>query len=94
METRPAARDAVDIAALRDIAEASGGRSWRVRNMADLVQMAADLDRLEPNPSTRPPVIVAEALWVWPAALALLLALGVAVVEATDLFTRRSGRAA
>ncbi|KFI25825.1 von Willebrand factor A [Haematobacter missouriensis] len=94
LETRPAARDAVDIATLRDIAEASGGRSWRVRNMADLVQMAADLDRLEPNPSSRPPVIVAEALWAWPAALALLLALGVAVAEATDLFTRRAGRAA
>ena len=94
LETRPAARDAVDIAALRDIAEASGGRSWRVRDMADLVQMAADLDRLEPNPSTRPPVIMAQALWVWPAALALLLAVSAAVAEATGLFTRRPGQAA
>lgn len=94
LETRPAARDAVDIAALRDIAEASGGRSWRVRDMADLVQMAADLDRLEPNPSTRPPVIVAQPLWIWPGATALLLALVIALTEAGGLVPRWRGRAA
>mgnify|MGYP002652510931 CR=1 FL=1 len=47
METRPANRDAVDTATLRAIAEASGGVSYRVRSMDDLVAMAADLDRLE-----------------------------------------------
>ena len=76
LETRPAARDAVDIALLREIAAASGGTSYRVRDMADLAAMAADLDRLEPNPSRRPPVLVPQPLWIWPAMLALLAALG------------------
>ncbi|MGP3697960.1 VWA domain-containing protein [Rhodobacter sp. NSM] len=75
METRPASRDAVDTATLRAIAEASGGRSYRVRGMEDLRAMAADLDRLEPNPSDRPPVLVPFPLWPWPAALALVAAL-------------------
>ncbi len=75
LETRPTARDGVDIAQLRAIAAAAGGQSFRVRTMDDLLQMARTLDRLEPNPSTRPPVLVARPLWTWPAALALLAAL-------------------
>lgn len=82
LETRPAARDAVDIAALRDIAEASGGRSWRVRDIGDLVAMASDLDQLEPNPTTRPPVILPQPLWFWPATAAFLLALLIAIEDA------------
>lgn len=73
LETRPAARDAVDIAALREIAAASGGQIFRVKNMSDLEVMMAELDRLEPNPSDRPPVAVARPLWVWPAGFAMLL---------------------
>lgn len=76
LETRPAARDAVDIAALRAIADASGGTTFRVRTTDDLRAMAEELDRLEPNPSERPPVAVPRAIWIWPAGLALLLALG------------------
>lgn len=75
LETRPAARDAVDTATLRAIAEASGGRSYRVRAMSDLTEMSADLDLLEPNPAQRPPVIVAQPVWIWPALLALAAAL-------------------
>lgn len=78
MEERPASRDAVDIATLRSIAETSGGQTWRVRDMADLEAMAAELDRLEPNPSARPPLIRQRPLWTWPAAAALALALAVA----------------
>lgn len=73
LETRPAARDAVDVAALRGIAEAAGGQSFRVRSMADLQAMADELDRLEPNPSGRPPVATRRPLWIWPAGLALIL---------------------
>lgn len=78
LETRPAARDAVDVATLRAIAAASGGQTFRVRSLGDLRAMAADLDRLEPNPSARPPVERPRPLWVWPAgaALALLLLAG------------------
>lgn len=73
LETRPTARDAVDIATLRDIAEIAGGETFRVRTLEDLQAMAATLDRLEPNPATRPPVAVYRGLWPWPAAAALLL---------------------
>ena len=78
LESRPAARDAVDLTTLRAIAEASGGETFRVRSLEDLEAMAAALDRLEPNPSSRPPVARAHGMWIWPAglALALLLILG------------------
>lgn len=79
LETRPAARDAVDIAALRSIAAAAGGETFRVRTTADLQEMTATLDRLEPNPSTRPPVPVPRPLWPWPAALGLALTLWLGV---------------
>jgi Ca-activated chloride channel family protein len=78
LESTPSARDAVDFATLRDIAAESGGRTWRVRTTDDLAAMAADLDRLEPNPSQRPPLIEHRPLWIWPAALALLLGLAIA----------------
>ena len=83
LESRPAARDAVDIAALRGIAEASGGRTFRVRGTADLQAMAEELDRLEPNPTGRPPVAVARPVWIWPAGLALLLALALGLGRET-----------
>lgn len=83
LETRPAARDAVDSATLRLIAEESGGKSWRVKGMADLAAMAEDLDRLEPNPSGRPPVVVARPLWFWAALAGFCAALGLAVLGET-----------
>ena len=81
LETRPAARDAVDTATLRGIAEASGGESFRVKSLTDLQAMAAALDQIEPNPADRPPVAAPKDLWIWPAGLALLLALAAAWVR-------------
>lgn len=78
LESTPSARDAVDTATLRAIAETSGGRSFRVRDTADLVAMATELDQLEPNPTRRPPVVVRWPLWPWAATAALLLALAAA----------------
>ena len=94
LETRPASRDAVDTTTLRAIAEASGGVSYRVRSMDDLVAMAADLDRLEPNPATRPPVLVPRPLWPWPAAVATAAALALGLLPlAAALPPRRVHRA-
>lgn len=71
LETRPAARDAVDVATLRAVAETAGGALFRVRDTADLDAMAQALDRLEPGPGDRPPLRYWRALWPWPAAAAL-----------------------
>ena len=84
LETRPASRDAVDTVTLRAIAEASGGKSYRVRGMNDLVAMAADLDQLEPNPSARPPVIIPQPVWIWPALLMLGAALAFGLIRRAD----------
>jgi Ca-activated chloride channel family protein len=79
LESQPQSRDAVDAAGLRDIAEAGGGTSFRVRSMDDLNAMAASLDEMEPNPMRRPPLQYWRSLWMWPGgaamAMALLLAL-------------------
>ncbi|MBS7537543.1 VWA domain-containing protein [Ancylobacter lacus] len=77
LEDQPASRDAVDAAALKEIAAVGGGTSFRVRSMADLEAMAATLDQLEPNPMKRPPLRYWRPLWMWPggASLALVLLL-------------------
>ncbi|MTH77980.1 VWA domain-containing protein [Paracoccus aestuariivivens] len=75
LESQPKSRDAVDAGTLRRIAEAAGGTSFRVRGMDDLVRMAATLDQLEPNPSERPPLRIRQSLWMWPAAVSLLILL-------------------
>ncbi|TJZ84659.1 VWA domain-containing protein [Paracoccus hibiscisoli] len=69
LETRPAARDAVDVATLRAVAETAGGALFRVRDTADLTAMAEALDRLEPSPGEQPPLRYWRSLWVWPAML-------------------------
>lgn len=71
LENQPASRDAVDVATLREIAAAANGESFRVRTTGDLQRMAATLDRLEPNPSHRPPMHYWRSYWHWPALLAL-----------------------
>jgi len=79
LETQPQSRDAVDAAALRDMAEAGGGTSFRVRTMDDLTAMAATLDEMEPNPMRRPPLHYWRSLWMWPGGAALVLILVLAM---------------
>lgn len=81
LETNPSARDAVDITALRAIASASGGQTFRVHGTGDLEPLAETLDQLEPNPADRPPVAVPQPLWHWLAALALALILTATLVR-------------
>jgi len=71
LENQPQSRDAVDAAALRDMAAAGGGTSFRVRGMEDLEAMAASLDELEPNPMRRPPLSYWRPLWMWPGGVAM-----------------------
>ncbi|MCL8384578.1 VWA domain-containing protein [Xanthobacter aminoxidans] len=83
LESQPDASDAVDVAGLRATAAAGGGASFRVRTLDDLVDVAATLDRLEPNPMRRPPALYWRSLWMWPAAAALVLAALLALLPAT-----------
>ncbi|MFG1261862.1 MULTISPECIES: VWA domain-containing protein [Alphaproteobacteria] len=82
LESQPDASDAVDVAGLRATAAAGGGASFRVRTLDDLVEVAATLDRLEPNPMRRPPAQYWRSLWMWPAAAALVLAALLALLPA------------
>ncbi|MTE00390.1 VWA domain-containing protein [Paracoccus sp. YIM 132242] len=78
LENQPDSRDAVDVATLRAVARVAGGESFRVRDTADLQAVAESLDRLEPNPSARPPMRLWQPLWVWPAGVAALCLFGIA----------------
>lgn len=71
-------RGVVDAATLRAISEVSGGQSFRVRTTDDLVAVTQALDRLESTDSDGLAAEIYRDFWVWPAALAALLALGLA----------------
>jgi len=71
LETTPEARDAVDSETLREIADASGGETFRVRTTEDLAAVTAAIDRLEPSLADAPPVRAWQAYWPWCAGAAL-----------------------
>ncbi|RFC65465.1 VWA domain-containing protein [Fulvimarina endophytica] len=75
METAPKTRDAVDTATLRDIAETSGGQTFRVRNTADLVAVTREIERLEASGFDKPAATVRQDYWPYPAILAFALAI-------------------
>lgn len=65
----------IDEATLTQIAELTGGRFFRARDTAELAGIYAELDRLEPAEQEGEPLRPRADLFMWPAALALLLAL-------------------
>lgn len=71
-------RGVVDAATLQAISDLSGGESFRVRTTEDLVAVTEALDRLEATDSDGLAAEVFRELWVWPATLGALLALGMA----------------
>ncbi len=67
-------QDVVDTETLRAMAEASGGRAFRVRTTDDLVAVADAIDALEGGRAKAPPLPLRRDLWPWPAGLALACA--------------------
>jgi Ca-activated chloride channel family protein len=59
---------------LREIARLSGGRYFRARDTEELAQIYRLLDELEPLPRDTESLRPTTALFIWPLALALLLA--------------------
>lgn len=80
-----AGRDVVDAEALGDIAQASGGTTFRVRRTADLEAVGRSLDALEPNRARDRASEVYRELWAYPAVLAFLASV------ALLLLPRRAG---
>jgi Ca-activated chloride channel family protein len=63
---------------LTTMAQRTGGRFFRARNTAELAQIYADIDRLEPSDDAQQQFRPIDEWFYWPLALALLLALGAA----------------
>jgi Ca-activated chloride channel family protein len=63
----------IDEAMLTRIAERSGGRYFRARNTRDLVQIYAELDRLEPLPEPAAAVRIQQERFLLPLVIALLI---------------------
>ena len=67
-------QDVVDTETLRQMAEISGGRAFRVRTTDDLIAVADAIDTLEGGRAKAPPVPLRRDLWPWPASLAFACA--------------------
>ncbi|MCQ4324550.1 BatB protein [Stutzerimonas stutzeri] len=65
----------LDEPTLRAIAERTGGEYFRARTSAELEAIGETLDRLEPAAQQPTQARLAEALYVWPLAAALLISL-------------------
>ncbi|MGE4408852.1 VWA domain-containing protein [Pseudomonas sp.] len=65
----------LDEPTLRAIAERTGGEYFRARTSAELEAIGETLDRLEPAAQQPTQAHLAEALYVWPLAAALLISL-------------------
>ncbi|KQT77863.1 VWA domain-containing protein [Methylobacterium sp. Leaf466] len=69
-------QDVVDTETLKEVAEISGGKAFRVKTTDDLMAVADAIDTLEGGRAKAPPVPLRRDLWPWPAAFALLCAAG------------------
>jgi Ca-activated chloride channel family protein len=85
------APEAIDEATLRQIAQLTGGRSFRARDTDELVQIYAELDRIEPVKRAGQAVRPRIERYPWPLSGALLVALlGFAWLSWTNGARRRS----
>ena len=67
----------LDEKALRGIAELTGGRYFRARDIGELAEIYALLDELEPIDKEQQSFRPVNALFYWPLAMALLIAAGI-----------------
>ena len=65
----------LDEPTLRAIADATGGRYFRARSAAELKEIGATLDELEPAAQQPTQARVTDGLYVWPLSAALLISL-------------------
>ncbi|SNR75938.1 VWA domain-containing protein [Puniceibacterium sediminis] len=68
--------DVVDTETLDQIAATAGGEMFRVRTTQDLSAVTRSIDQLEPSAAAAPPITAWRELWIWPAAAALVMLLG------------------
>lgn len=74
-------RGVVDAATLRAMSEISGGETFRVRTYDDLQAVAEAIDALEATDRDGMAAEVFRPLWIWPAALAFLIAAALPVLR-------------
>jgi len=74
-------RDAVDFAALRHFAETTGGSAFRARTTEEFSAATQAIEALVPTPIAAPPTLIYRDLWIYPAALALMACLWLALIR-------------
>lgn len=77
--TNPNKYDAVDFAALQNVAAIGGGAAFRARTSADLEAAARAIEALAAGPTDAPPTILFLDLWTYPGALAFLACAAIAI---------------
>ena len=86
-KTNPSAQ--LDEKALRGIAELTGGRYFRARDIEELAEIYGLLDELEPLDKERQSFRLVNALFHWPLAMALLIAAGISAYMAGPYIAMR-----
>ena len=86
-KTNPSAQ--LDEKALRSIAELTGGRYFRARDVEELAEIYTLLDELEPLDKDQQGFKPITALFYWPLALALLLGAAISVYRIGPLIVMR-----
>jgi Ca-activated chloride channel family protein len=86
-KTNPSAQ--LDEKALRGIAELTGGRYFRARNIEELAEIYVLLDELEPLDKEQQSFRPVNALFYWPLAMALLIAAGISAYMAGPYIAMR-----
>ncbi|MEM9223952.1 MAG: VWA domain-containing protein [Pseudomonadota bacterium] len=73
LEEEPNPNSVVDAITLARIASESGGTMFHVKTTAELEEVAATVNELEPSAASLPPVRAYRQYWIWPAAAALVV---------------------